>query len=301
MEHIELAGIHSGDSACILPSKHISEENLQTIREYTKKIAVEMNVVGLMNMQYAIEDGTVYVLETNPRASRTVPLVSKVCGIRMVPIATDIITKELTGRPSPVKELKNTVIPYYGVKEAVFPFNMFPEVDPVLGPEMRSTGEVLGLSVDAGEAFFKAQEAAKSTLPMEGNVLISLNTQDKPDAVEIAKKFAEDGFKILATGDTCRLIEEAGIPVTKVLKQYEGRPNVQDLITNGEIQLIVNSPIEKGALHDDSYLRKTAIKAKIPYITTVTGAKAAAEGIGQVKKLGTGVIKSLQEWHALIK
>ena len=301
MEHIELAGIHSGDSACILPSKHISEENLKTIREYTRKIAVEMNVVGLMNMQYAIEDGTVYVLEANPRASRTVPLVSKVCGIRMVPIATDIITRELTGRPSPVKELKNTVIPYYGVKEAVFPFNMFPEVDPVLGPEMRSTGEVLGLSVDAGEAFFKAQEAAKATLPMEGSVLISLNTQDKPDAVEIAKKFAEDGFKILATGDTCRLIEEAGIPVTKVLKQYEGRPNVQDLITNGEIQLIVNSPIEKGALHDDSYLRKTAIKAKIPYITTVTGAKAAAEGIGQVKKLGTGVIKSLQEWHALIK
>ncbi|MBR1440149.1 MAG: carbamoyl-phosphate synthase large subunit [Lachnospiraceae bacterium] len=301
MEHIELAGIHSGDSACILPSKHISEENLQTIREYTKKIAVEMNVVGLMNMQYAIEDGTVYVLEANPRASRTVPLVSKVCGIRMVPIATDIITRELTGRPSPVKELKNTVIPYYGVKEAVFPFNMFPEVDPVLGPEMRSTGEVLGLSVDAGEAFFKAQEAAKATLPMEGNVLISLNTQDKPDAVEIAKKFSDDGFKILATGDTCRLIEEAGIPVTKVLKQYEGRPNVQDLITNGEIQLIVNSPIEKGALHDDSYLRKTAIKAKIPYITTVTGAKAAADGIGQVKKLGTGQIKSLQEWHALIK
>ena len=186
MEHIELAGIHSGDSACILPSRQISPENLKTIQEYTRKIAVEMNVVGLMNMQYAIEDGKVYVLEANPRASRTVPLVSKVCGISMVPLATDIITGSLTGRPSPVPELKERHIPYYGVKEAVFPFNMFPEVDPVLGPEMRSTGEVLGLAETVGEAYFKAQEGARSVLPLKGTVLLSISDADKGEAVEVA-------------------------------------------------------------------------------------------------------------------
>ena len=195
MEHIERAGIHSGDSACIIPSQNISEENLKTIYEYTRKIAVEMHVVGLMNMQYAIEDGVVFVLEANPRASRTVPLVSKVCGIRMVPIATDIITSELTGRPSPVPELKERDIPYYGVKEAVFPFNMFPEVDPLLGPEMRSTGEVLGIAPTTGEAFVKAEEAAKAELPMSGTVLISLNSQDKADA---AKLFARSAAPALS-------------------------------------------------------------------------------------------------------
>lgn len=168
MEHIELAGVHSGDSACIIPSANISEENLKTIKEYTKKIAEEMHVRGLMNMQYAIEDGKVYVLEANPRASRTVPLVSKVCNISMVPLATQIITSEFTGAPSPLGELKEREIPHYGVKEAVFPFNMFPEIDPLLGPEMRSTGEVLGLAKTVGEAFYKAQEATKSKLPLEG-------------------------------------------------------------------------------------------------------------------------------------
>ncbi len=179
MEHIELAGVHSGDSACIIPSVHISPENVQTIKEYTRKIAEEMHVKGLMNMQYAIENGKVYVLEANPRASRTVPLVSKVCNIRMVPLATDIITSELTGRPSPVQDLREQHIPYYGVKEAVFPFNMFQEVDPVLGPEMRSTGEVLGLSPSYGEAFYKAQEATQSKLPLGGTVLISVNRKEK--------------------------------------------------------------------------------------------------------------------------
>ena len=178
MEHIELAGVHSGDSACIIPSVHISEENVRTIKEYTKKIAEEMHVKGLMNMQYAIENGRVYVLEANPRASRTVPLVSKVCNIRMVPLATDIITAELTGRTSPVAGLTEQTIPYYGVKEAVFPFNMFQEVDPVLGPEMRSTGEVLGLSASYGEAFYKAQEATQLRLPLKGTVLISVNRKD---------------------------------------------------------------------------------------------------------------------------
>ncbi len=301
MEHIELAGTHSGDSACIIPSKHIPEEALATIRDYTKKIAVEMHVVGLMNMQYAIEDGVVYVLEANPRASRTVPLVSKVCGIRMVPIATDIITSELTGRKSPVPDLATRDIPYYGVKEAVFPFNMFPEVDPVLGPEMRSTGEVLGIARTSGEAFFKAEEAAQATLPMTGTVLISVNREDRPEVAEIAKEFREAGFHIMATGNTCRQIEEAGIPVEHVLKKYEGRPNIEDLITNGKIHLVVNSPVGKESNNDDSYLRKTAIKAKVPYITTLAGARAAVEGIRQVQQGGNGRIRSLQEWHAEIR
>ncbi|MBQ7534876.1 MAG: carbamoyl-phosphate synthase large subunit [Stomatobaculum sp.] len=301
MEHIELAGIHSGDSACIIPSKHISPENLETIKEYTRKIAEEMHVVGLMNMQYAIEDGKVFVLEANPRASRTVPLVSKVCGIRMVPLATEIITSEITGRPSPVPALGERLIPFYGVKEAVFPFNMFQEVDPVLGPEMRSTGEVLGIAETTGEAFFKAEEAAQATLPLSGTALVSVNEQDKPEAAEVASSLQKDGFKILATGKTYKLIREAGIEAEKVKKLYEGRPNILDLITNGDIQLIVNSPSGKESIHDDSYLRKAAIKNKIPYITTMAAAKAAAEGIAQVRSHTKGNVKSLQEWHALIK
>ena len=301
MEHIELAGIHSGDSACILPSRQISEENLKTIKEYTRKIAVEMNVVGLMNMQYAIEDGKVYVLEANPRASRTVPLVSKVCGIRMVPLATDIITGSLTGRPSPVPGLKEKHIPYYGVKEAVFPFNMFPEVDPVLGPEMRSTGEVLGLAETVGEAYFKAQEGAKSVLPLNGTVLLSISDADKDGAVDVARAFHEDGFKIIATEGTAKLISEAGIPVERVNKIYEGQPNIEDWIINGKIQLIVNTPAGKTAAHDDSYLRKGAIKHRVTYITTMVAAKAAAEGINQMNKHGNSEVLSLQEWHGLIK
>ena len=301
MEHIELAGIHSGDSACILPSKHIPEDALETIKDYTRKIAEEMHVVGLMNMQYAIENGVVYVLEANPRASRTVPLVSKVCGISMVPIATDIITAELTGRESPVAKLGERDIPYYGVKEAVFPFKMFQEVDPVLGPEMRSTGEVLGISRTPGGAFFKAEEGASATLPLEGTVLISVNRKDKDEIVEVAKLFKDAGFKIVATGTTCDTINAAGIEAEKVLKLYEGRPNILDLMTNGDIDLIVNSPAGKESVHDDSYLRKAAIKNRIPYITTVAAARAAAEGIAYVKEDGKGNVRSLQEWHAMIK
>lgn len=300
MEHIELAGVHSGDSACIIPSVHISPENVQTIKEYTRRIAEEMHVKGLMNMQYAIENGKVYVLEANPRASRTVPLVSKVCNIRMVPLATDIITSELTGRPSPVQNLKEQHIPYYGVKEAVFPFNMFQEVDPLLGPEMRSTGEVLGLSPSYGEAFFKAQEATQSKLPLGGTVLISVNRKDKAEVVEIAQSFADDGFKILATGNTYELIRSAGIEAEKVKKLYEGRPNILDMITNESIDLIVNSPAGKESVHDDSYLRKAAIKAKIPYITTIAAARVTAQGIRYVKEHGNGDVKSLQQLHSEI-
>ncbi len=252
------------------------------------------------NMQYAIEKGKVYVLEANPRASRTVPLVSKVCNIRMVPLATEIITSDLTGRPSPVPQLKEQVIPNYGVKEAVFPFNMFQEVDPILGPEMRSTGEVLGLSPSYGEAFYKAQEATQSKLPLEGTVLISVNRKDKDEVVDVARSFSEDGFRIVATGNTYELIRAAGIPAEKVKKLYEGRPNILDMITNGKIQLIINSPVGKESIHDDSYLRKAAIKAKIPYMTTIAAAKATASGIRYVKKHGQGQVKSLQQLHGEI-
>jgi len=298
MEHIELAGVHSGDSACILPSKNLSPEIVATIKEYTKKIAVEMNVKGLMNMQYAIEGDTVYVLEANPRASRTVPLVSKVCSINMVKIATEIITAPLTGNPSPVPSLKDKKIGHYGVKEAVFPFNMFPEVDPVLGPEMRSTGEVLGISPSFGEAYYKAQEATQTRLPSEGTVLLSVCDRDKPELEEIAKAFNELGFRILATGKSYELIKNAGIPAEKIFKLYEGRPNIADQIANGEIQLIINTPAGKTSVHDDSYIRKAAIKHRIPYITTMAAAKASAEGIKAIKQNTHFGVKSLQAHHA---
>lgn len=301
MEHIELAGVHSGDSACIIPSVHISEKHVRTIKEYTRKIAEEMHVRGLMNMQYAIENDKVYVLEANPRASRTVPLVSKVCNIRMVPLATDIITSEITSRPSPVPTLAEKNIPYYGVKESVFPFNMFPEVDPVLGPEMRSTGEVLGLSKYYGEAFYKAQEATQTKQPLGGTVLISVNEKDKPEVAEIAQLFDEAGFKILATSATFEAIKNAGIPAEKVKKLYEGRPNILDLITNGNIDLIVNSPAGKDSVHDDSYLRKAAIKARVPYVTTIAAARATIKGILYVQKNGDADVKSLQLLHGEIK
>ncbi len=298
MEHIELAGVHSGDSACILPSKNLSPEIVATIKEYTKKIAVEMNVKGLMNMQYAIEGDTVYVLEANPRASRTVPLVSKVCSINMVKIATEIITAPLTGNPSPVPSLKDKKIGHYGVKEAVFPFNMFQEVDPVLGPEMRSTGEVLGISPSFGEAYYKAQEATQTKLPSEGTVLLSVCDRDKPELEEIAKAFNELGFRILATGKSYELIKNAGIPAEKIFKLYEGRPNIADQIANGEIQLIINTPAGKTSVHDDSYIRKAAIKHRIPYITTMAAAKASAEGIKAIKQNTHFGVKSLQAHHA---
>ena len=301
MEHIELAGVHSGDSACILPSKNLTKEQVETIKEYTRRIAVEMNVCGLMNMQYAIEGDTVYVLEANPRASRTVPLVSKVCNINMVRIATDIITSSLTGRPSPVPELKDKVINHYGVKEAVFPFNMFQEVDPILGPEMRSTGEVLGLSSNFGDAYFKALEGAKLVLPFEGTVLLSVCDRDKRDLLEVAEAFNKLGFKIIATGGTYDMIAGAGIPAEKVKKLYEGRPNINDLIANGDIQLIINTPAGKTSANDDSYIRKSAIKHRIPYLTTMAAAKASAESISVARSEVVIDVKSLQEYHKDIK
>jgi len=301
MEHIELAGIHSGDSACVIPSLSISEENLKTIKDYTIKIAKEMNVCGLMNMQYAIEDGKVYVLEANPRASRTVPLVSKVCNIQMVRLATQIMVGKYTGQPSPVPTLKEKKFSHYGVKEAVFPFNMFPEVDPVLGPEMRSTGEVLGLAQTFGEAFFKAQEAAHQTLPLTGTVLISVSDRDKPELPEVAQGFADCGFNILATSGTYDVIVKHGIKAEKIHKLNKGRPNILDAITNRQIDIIVNTPIDKKGADDDSYIRKAAIKAGISYVTTMAAARATIAGIKAIKHNKAEGVRSLQELHSQIK
>ena len=301
MEHVELAGIHSGDSACILPSLNISEEHLTTIKDYTRKIAEAMHVCGLMNMQYAIEGDTVYVLEANPRASRTVPLVSKVCGIQMVQIATDVITGDITGRPSPVPELREKTFSHYGVKEAVFPFNMFPEVDPILGPEMRSTGEVLGLASNFGEAFFKAQEATQTVLPLSGTVLITVNNRDKEEAVDVAREFERAGFSIIATAGTGAMLREHDIACDTINKQGEGRPDILDAITNGEIDFVINTPssTQESAV-DDSYIRKAAIKAHVPYMTTLAAAMASALGIQAVKDASEASVMSLQDIHATI-
>lgn len=249
-------------------------------------------------MQYAIEGDTVYVLEANPRASRTVPLVSKVCDINMVRIATQIITSSLTGNPSPVPSLRDKKIGHYGVKEAVFPFSSFPEVDPVLGPEMRSTGEVLGISPSFGEAYYKAQEAAQTKLPDHGTVLLAVCDRDKPELEEVARAFSELGFSILATKGSCDLIRAAGIPCERINKLHEGRPNITDAIANGDIQLIVNTPAGKTSAHDDSYIRKSAIKNRVPYITTMAAAKASAEGIRAALGNTDIGVKSLQAHHA---
>jgi carbamoyl-phosphate synthase large subunit len=296
MEHIELAGVHSGDSACVIPPISIPDRHLDTIYEYTRKIAVELNVVGLMNIQYAIANDMVYILEANPRASRTVPLVSKVCNISMARIATQL----MVGKKLADLDLKPKSIPHFGVKEAVFPFNMFPEVDPLLGPEMRSTGEVLGLADSFGLAFFKAQEGTQLCLPSEGTVLITISEKDRQAILEAARQFDELGFKIKATEGTHSFLAEHGIESETIRKMHEGRPNIIDGIKNKEIQLIVNTPSGKLGKHDDSYIRKAAIKYKVPYITTPAAAVAAAKGIAAFRR-GHGQVKSLQSYHADIE
>ena len=293
MEHIELAGVHSGDSACVIPPVSIPRKHVDTIEEFTRKIAREFHVVGLMNIQYAIANDTVYVIEANPRASRTVPLVSKVCNISMARIATEV----MLGKKLADCGLRRRPVPHFGVKEAVFPFNMFHEVDPVLGPEMRSTGEVLGLAESYGLAFYKAQEGAGQYLPNEGTVLITVTDRDKPGALEAARRFRELGFSLVATQGTCDYLAAHGIEARAMLKVYEGRPNVADAIKNGEVQLIINTPAGRRSVTDDSYIRKAAIKHRIPYMTTTAAAIAAAKGI-EARRQGGGPVKSLQEYHA---
>jgi carbamoyl-phosphate synthase large subunit len=292
MEHIELAGIHSGDSACVIPPISIPPKHLDTIYEYTKKIAIELHVIGLMNIQYAIAKDRVYVLEANPRASRTVPLVSKVCNIPMARLATQV----MLGKKLSSLNLKPKSFKHYGVKESVFPFNMFPEVDPILGPEMRSTGEVLGMAASFGLAFFKAEEAAQQLLPSEGTILITVSKKERPAVLEVAKEFDRLGFKIKATNGTHKFLAEHGIESEQILKMHEGRPNIVDGIKNKEIQLVINTPSGKLSVYDDSYIRKAAIKYKIPYITTLAAAIAAAKGVAADRQ-GKGSVRSLQSYH----
>jgi len=296
MEHIELAGIHSGDSACVIPPVSIPDNHINTIYEHTRKIAIELNVIGLMNIQYAIMNNVVYILEANPRASRTVPLVSKVCNIPMARIATQL----MLGKKLVDLNLKPRLFRHFGVKEAVFPFNMFPEVDPLLGPEMRSTGEVLGMADSFGLAFFKAQEAAQQLLPTEGTILITVSESDRHAVIEVAKQFEKIGFRIRSTIGTHKFLSGHGIKTESVLKIHEGRPNIVDGIMNKEIQLVINTPSGKLSKYDDSYIRKAAIKYKVPYITTIAAAIAAAKGIADYRQRH-GKVKSLQNYHADIK
>ena len=293
MEHIELAGIHSGDSACIIPSKNISEANLKTIRYYTKKIAEELHVVGLMNIQYAIENEIVYALEANPRASRTVPLVSKVCNVQMVPIAVERMCASLTGISPPIGKPEEKHIPYYGVKEAVFPFNMFPEVDPVLGPEMRSTGEVLGLADNFGEAFLKAEEATQFPLPRSGNIFFRFDTLDKEDALVVAKKLSGAGFGLYSTGPSVTILQELGCQEIK-----EDEQSVSILFQENSIRLIIDTM--QAETRFDSLVRKEAIRTQTPYITTMAAAMATAEGLWVCKESTRQPVHSLQELHRRI-
>lgn len=294
MEQIEHAGVHSGDSACVIPPRSIKNEHLATIRKYTEIIARELKVVGLINIQYAICDNKVYILEANPRASRTVPFVSKVSGVLIARIATQVMLgKKLSDFPELAKDIKFSCV---GVKEAVFPFNMFPEVDPVLGPEMKSTGEVMGLAETFGLAFFKSQESAGSKLPLSGNVLLTVKDSDKLELESIAKRLVDAGFNILATANTSSFLKAKGIQNTLIKKLHEGRPNIVDAVKNREIHLIINTPVGKNSIYDDSYIRILAIQNKIPYVTTISAALATIEAI-EAAKGQIPTPKSLQEYH----
>jgi carbamoyl-phosphate synthase large subunit len=296
MEHIELAGIHSGDSACVLPPIGISEAHMKTLEEYTKRIATELKVIGLMNIQYAIMDGKIYILEANPRASRTVPLVSKVTSVSMARMATEV----MLGAKLESLDTHRRTYSHFGVKETVFPFNMFPEVDPVLGPEMRSTGEVLGLAQSFEIAFFKSQVAAGFTPPLKGTALITVASSDRERALPVARDLVSVGFKILSTSGTAAYFKENGIECESIKKLHEGRPNIVDAMHNGEIQYVLNTPIGKESVYEDSYIRKSAIKYNIPYYTTTAAALAAARGIKATREKRVDV-RSLQSYHRDIK
>jgi len=298
IEHIELAGVHSGDSACVIPPVSISQKNEDEIKEYTRRIAVEMGVKGLMNIQYAIMDDTVYILEANPRASRTVPLVSKVCDFQMVPIAVKVIMGDYEGKPYNISSLKEKGLKLFGVKESVFPFNTFPEVDPLLGPEMHSTGEVLGLADSFGGAFARAQEGASFKLPQEGTIFISVADKDKPAALEIAEEFAKLGFEIASTSGTAKYFEQNGIKVTTMKKLHEGGNEITDAIAARKICAVFNtSASTESTVIAGSYIRKEAIRRITPYYTTVAAAKAAVNGISEIKSGVSHTVKSIQEHH----
>jgi carbamoyl-phosphate synthase large subunit len=300
MQHIEEAGIHSGDSSCVLPSFDLSDEVLQTIREYTRKLAMALSVRGLVNIQFAIQRGTVYVIEVNPRASRTVPYVSKATGIPLAKIASRIMVgrklKELL--PEQVADGNDLETgSHYFVKSPVFPWGKFPGVDTVLGPEMKSTGEVMGVADNFGEAFAKAQIAAGQVLPLKGTVFLSVNDHDKEGAVALARQFVEMGFHLVATHGTALVLEQSGLQPERVYKVKEGRPNVVDLIKGDRIQLIVNTPRGQDTFFDEKAIRRAAVMARIPTITTLAAAQAAAEGISALQE-GTLSVVALQTLHS---
>ncbi len=296
MQHIEDAGIHSGDSACVLPPYLIGEKDLETMRAHTIALARKLGVVGLINVQYAIKDGVVYVLEVNPRASRTIPFVSKAIGVPLASLAARVMAGETLAQVGLYEE----IIPsYVSVKEAVFPFNKFREADPILGPEMRSTGEVMGISDSFGSAFAKAQTAAQNDLPLEGTILVTVNDHDKPTVTPIARRFHEMGFRIVATEGTARFLRARGIPAEQTFKVHEGRPNCLDMIVNGQVQLLINTPLGKHAQHDDYALRQSAISNRIAYTTTLSAASAACDAILALRSRKT-TVRSLQEWHAML-
>jgi carbamoyl-phosphate synthase large subunit len=299
MQHIEEAGIHSGDSSCVLPAVDLSDDVLQTIREYTRKLAMALNVRGLVNIQFAIQRGRVFVIEVNPRASRTVPYVSKATGIPLAKVASRIMVgrklKELLPEQVASGRDLETGSHYY-VKSPVFPWVKFPGVDTVLGPEMKSTGEVMGVADNFGEAFAKAQIAAGQVLPLQGTVFLSVNDHDKERAVSLARQFAEMGFHLVATHGTAVVLEQAGLQPERVHKVKEGRPNVVDLIKGDRIQLIVNTPRGQDTFFDEKAIRRAAVLARIPTITTLAAARAAAEGIAALQK-GTLSVVALQTLH----
>jgi len=296
MQHIEDAGIHSGDSACVLPPYLIGERDMQTMREQTIALAKALGVVGLINVQYAIKDKKVYVLEVNPRASRTIPFVSKAIGVPLASLAARTMMGESLESIGFTEEV---MPPYVSVKEAVFPFNKFVGTDPILGPEMRSTGEVMGISDSFGASFAKSQLAAQNGLPLSGTVLITVNDPDKPTVTPIARRFHEMGFELLATAGTARYLRARGIPVKHVLKVHEGRPNCLDLIVNGDVQLLINTPLGKHAQVDDYTLRQAAIVYRLSYTTTMSAASAASDAILSLRSRQQ-TVRSLQEWQATL-
>jgi carbamoyl-phosphate synthase large subunit len=294
MEHIEQAGIHSGDSACVIPPFSLSDQVKAEIAEATKKMARELKVRGLMNVQFAVQNETVYVLEVNPRASRTAPFVSKAVGVPLPKLAAKIMAGKT------LKELGFTeeVVPkHYSVKEAVFPFTKFPGVDIVLGPEMKSTGEVMGIDANMGIAYAKAQMAAQPALPLKGNIFISIADAEKSKAADLARGYAELGFTLYSTSGTAAVLEKAGVPVKRLFKLSEGRPNALDMLKNGELALVINTPSGKTAREDEIKIRSTASSSRVPVMTTLRAARASLEGIRALTASGY-TVKPLQEWHA---
>jgi carbamoyl-phosphate synthase large subunit len=303
MQHIEEAGVHSGDSSCVLPAVDLSAEVMDTLRAYTRKLALALNVVGLVNLQFAVQNGKVFVIEVNPRASRTVPYVSKATGVQLAKIASRLMTgrtlKELL--PEQLESGKDLGTgEHFFVKSPVFPWGKFQGVDPVLGPEMRSTGEVMGVAATFGEAFAKAQLAAGSRLPTEGTAFFSVNDHDKKKVAELARRFVNLGFRLVATHGTADVLQDAGLEVERVFSVKEGRPNVVDFIKSGRIQLIVNTPSGQQSVFDEPAIRRAAVTARVPTLTTMAAAGAAADGIVALQR-GEYRVEALQALHAARK